>query len=188
MPPFVSLEGTSLHLACLCSLEGTILHWPCLPRFPWKVLLCINHASLPWKVLPSLTMPPFLHLPCLPFPGRYYPAFAMLPFFWKVRPCIYHASLSLEGTTLHLPCLPFSGRYNRTLTVPLFSWKVLLFFPGRYYCPAFTMPPFPCRVLPALTMLPFPGRYYYPPFTVLNTVTRRQYLARPTLQTTSSKT
>ena len=102
------------------------LQLPC-----WNVLLpYIYHAFLS---LERTT----LHLPCLPFPGRYYPAlampafpgryfpaFTMPPFPWNVnpaltmphfhyniQPCIGHASLSLRGTSLHWLC-PF-------------PWKVL---------------------------------------------------------------
>ena len=110
----------------------------------------------------------------------------MPPFLWKVQPCIYHASLSLErtipithaslsldGNTLHLPRLSDSGRYYPAFTIPP--------FPARYF-PTLTMPPFPWKVLACIDQaslslegspmhwpcLPFPGRYYpaltMPPF------------------------
>ena len=129
--------------------------------FPWKVVRCIYLASLS---LEDTT----LHLPCLPFPWRHYPAFTMPPFPWKAVPLIYHVFLSLKGTslywsgllslegsTLHCQCLLLTGRYYPCIcrAFPSLECTTLhlqyIPFPGRY-CPAFTMSPFLRKGLPCI--------------------------------------
>ena len=48
----------------------------------------------------------------------------MLPFSWKLLPCISHASLSLKGSTLHLPSLLFPGRCSLHWPCLPFSFQI----------------------------------------------------------------
>ena len=115
------------------------------------------HKSNCWEIICHASL----------FSGRYDPAFTAPPFPWKVLlPCIYHASLSLQGTTaLHLPCLLFPRRYYPAFTMPSFPWKAL----PRIDDVPFSWKVLPCIYHPYLSLegtslhspcLLLPGRYY----------------------------